>query len=332
VLVLSSCTTAFSAPDAAVAPSPVPADTPLTSLPTQNPELQATPTPAQSPRSFVFPTQDGLWTPPEGSHTMDKPSTTGRVRIDSVGEFSFDAADVQTRRPDIFRPGYFSVFDVLAHLAERGDIQLQYHFDEAMDTHVVDALDGQSSWWYLAYYSGGWSENNVFRMDHFPYKDGTTIRVFKARADQMEQIYQTFRHEVERLERNGGQVVVPEIIIRSPQANYTFRDVVVTPHNVRSDALQPGVVTALDALISLGEQGQIPALKLTWYENIGSANPVQHYFVEQIGDSVAYGSCGFVYETGPKSFGGFGGTHIHIPSDLRVTVSPEYALWFWICL
>ena len=92
------------------------------------------------------------------------------------------------------------------------------------------------------------------------------------------------------------------------------------------------VVTALDALLSLGEQGQLPVLKLTWYERIGTADPVQHYWVEQIGDSAAYGGCGFVYETGPQEFAGFRGTHIHIPSDLRVTVSPEYALWFWICL
>jgi hypothetical protein len=44
------------------------------------------------------------------------------------------------------------------------------------------------------------------------------------------------------------------------------------------------------------------------------------------------GGCGFVYETGPNSFAGFSGTHIHIPADVRVIISPEYALWFWICL
>jgi hypothetical protein len=43
-------------------------------------------------------------------------------------------------------------------------------------------------------------------------------------------------------------------------------------------------------------------------------------------------SCGFVYEAGPRSFSGFSGTHIHIPCDARPIVSPEYALWFWICL
>jgi hypothetical protein len=331
-LVLASCVTAPSTPGSAAERSPVPADTPLAPSATQNPELKPTPTSAEPTLSFVFPTEDGVWTPPGGSHTMDRPSATGNVRIDGIGEFSFDGAEVQTLRPDVFRPGYFSVFDVLAHLAVQGDIDLKHHFDEDMDTHVIDAINGQRDWWYRAYYSGGWAEDNVMRMDHFPYKDRATIRLLQARPDYLEAIYQTFREEVQRLERNGGKVVIPEVVVRSPRANYSFRDVAVSAHDVRSDALQRGVITALDALISLGEQGWIPALKLTWYEAIGSADPVQHYFAEQIGDSVAYDRCGFVYETGPRSFRGFMGTHIHIPSDMRVTVSPEYALWFWICL
>lgn len=44
------------------------------------------------------------------------------------------------------------------------------------------------------------------------------------------------------------------------------------------------------------------------------------------------GSCGFVYEIGLDEFSGFNGSHIHIPLDVRMIVSPEHALWFWICL
>jgi hypothetical protein len=106
----------------------------------------------------------------------------------------------------------------------------------------------------------------------------------------------------------------------------------VTAHNIRGDMLQPGVITALDALISPGEQGQLSQLKLTWYEQVGTADPVDTYYVEQINGAVSYGTCGFVYETGPRAFPGFNGSHIHIQSDIRATVSPEYALWFWICL
>jgi hypothetical protein len=91
-------------------------------------------------------------------------------------------------------------------------------------------------------------------------------------------------------------------------------------------------VTGLDAILSLAEHGELSDLKLTWYGTIGTADPVQHYFVERIDSDEALGTCGYVYETGPTEYSGFRGTHIHIPSDLRVTVSPEYALWFWICL
>jgi hypothetical protein len=239
---------------------------------------------------------------------------------------------VETVRPDIFRPGHFSLFDILVHLSEKGDIALDYHFDEAMDTHVIDAIDGRSRWWYNAYYAAGWFEPNVFRMDMYPYKNNMRIRVDNESESRVAAIYQSFRQEVQRLRDNGGEVVIPDLTIRAPGGRVAFQDVVVTPHNVRSDVLQPGVVTALDAIISLAEQDQISNLELTWYERIAGAQPVDSYWVEHINDDVAVGGCGFVYETGPRDFAGFSGTHIHIPADVRVTLSPEYALWFWICL
>ncbi len=320
-LLLTGCAAASIAPNNRE-PSRRPPDTPRA----------VPPTAVELPRSFVLPTADGAWTPPQGTYASDKPADTGTVNIDGIGSFTFDASQVTSQRPDIFQPGHFSVFDALVQVARQGDITLEYHFDETLDTHVVDTINGETGWWYRAYYSGGWAEDNVFRMDMYPYKNQTHIRLLKARSESVEAIFHTFEEEVERLEKNGGQVIIPELTVRAPQANYVFRDVVVTPHNVRSDVLQPGVITALDALLSLGEQGQLPALKLTWYERIGTADLVQHYWVEQIGDAVAHGGCGFVYETGPREFSGFRGSHIHIPSDLRVTVSPEYALWFWICL
>lgn len=224
------------------------------------------------------------------------------------------------------------MFDILVHLADRGDIRMNYHFDEQVDTHVIDEINGQGGWWYDAYYSAGWRESNVFRMDMYPYKNETQLRVYKEREQQLANIYRTLREEVERLTRNEGQIILPKLTIRGPNVNHDFQDIVVTPHNVRSDVLQPGVTTALDALLSLGEQGKLSEIELTWYGWIGPADPVDSYWVSQIDEDIAYGGCGFVYETGPRDFAGFAGTHIHLPSDVRVTVSPEYALWFWICL
>lgn len=281
--------------------------------------------------SYSLPTAEGRWRP-SASHQGDPPAGERTIHIERAGTLPFEASQVETVRPDIFRPGHFSLFDILVHLSEKGYIALDYHFDEAMDTHVIDAIDGRSGWWYNAYYAAGWFEPNVFRMDMYPYKNNMRIRVDNESESRVAAIYQSFRQEVQRLRDNGGEVVIPDLTIRAPGGRVAFQDVVVTPHNVRSDVLQPGVVTALDAIISLAEQNQISNLELTWYERIAGAQPVDSYWVEHINDDVAVGGCGFVYETGPRDFAGFSGTHIHIPADVRVTLSPEYALWFWICL
>jgi hypothetical protein len=273
----------------------------------------------------------GAWTPPS-PQAGDLPIGEGSIHIPTVGTFKFDASAVQTVRPDIFQAGHFSLFDILVHLKERGDIDLDYHLDESANTHVIDALDGDNKWWYEAHYSNGWFEANVWRMDMYPYKNDTTVRMRPAREDRLEAIHNSFREELERLERNDGQVIIPELRVRSPAGDWNYEDVWVMPHDVRSDVLQPGLVTALDALISLKEQGQADEMRLTWYEKIGYADPVDSYWVSQFNTAVAQGGCGFVYETGPLDFSGFSGTHIHIPADTRVLVSPEYALWFWICL
>jgi hypothetical protein len=293
-------------------------------------EEHPTPTAARAP-SHYLPTEEGLWTLPV-AHKGDLPSGTGALEIEQVGKFSFEAERVTTVRPDIFQPGHFSLFDVLVHLSERGDLALDYHFDETMDTHVIDALDGEGGWWHNAYYSAGWFEPNVFRMDMYPYKNNMRIRLARENEGRLEAIRRGFQEEVDRLKANGGQVVIPDVGIRAPSGRLAFQDVVVRPHDVRTDVLQPGVVTALDAMISLAEQGELPELKLTWYERIAGADPVDSYWVEKLSEDVAVGGCGFVYETGPRSFSGFSGTHIHIPADVRVTIAPEYALWFWICL
>ncbi len=302
----------------------------LTASTTQTEPTQS-PAPGQSV-SYLLPTQDGKWSPPVQQNGR-KPKGVGKVRLEDLGEFSFNAGPVKTLRSDIFQPGHFSVFDVLVHLSEKGDIKMDYHFDGNMDTHIIDAINGETHWWYQVKYSGGWYESNVFRMDMYPYKDGTEIRLNRQTEEYLARICRTFGDEVLRRMRNGGELILPEVVIQSSNGNVlSFTDVKVTPHNTRSDMLQPGTITALDILLSLGEQGILSNIKLTWYKSIGAADPVDSYFVEQIDKDEAYGSCGFVYETGPKEFSGFAGSHIHIPLDVRVIVSPEYALWFWICL
>ncbi|MHA2141489.1 MAG: hypothetical protein ACXADC_05185 [Candidatus Thorarchaeota archaeon] len=253
------------------------------------------------------------------------------VRI-AATTYGYDSRHVETLRPDIFRPGSFSVFDIIVHVSERESLDLEYHFDETMDTHVIDSLRGASNWWHEVIYSGGWRESNVFRIDHHPWKPDTRVSMNIESGDLIENIHHTFKEEVDRKNTNNGQVVIPQVFIDDGlDFSEVFTDVVVTPHNLRNDTFQDGVITALDIILSLGDQGII-TYDLEWIESVGDADVVKSYWVSAINGRASFGTCGWVYETGAWDYTDFLGNHIHIPSDFRVLTSPDYSMWWWICL
>jgi len=140
-----------------------------------------------------------------------------------------------------------------------------------------------------------------------------------------------FKEEVNRKKSNQGKIIIPNVTIKSKSGQLRFTDVEVKAHHLRKDIFQEGVVTAIDVILSLGDEDKLN-YDLQWYDSIGSAEVVRSYWANRINQDVARGKCGFVYEAGPVEFKAFRGNHIHIPSDTRVINSPEYAEWFWICL
>lgn len=254
---------------------------------------------------------------------------TGKIRIEGFGTFAFNPWEVRTTRPDIFAGGHFSLFDILVYLDHKGTIDLDYQFNESMDTFQINSINASVNWWYRAYYSGGWQESNAWRMDLYPYKDNTTITVYQEDDWMIERVFESFRTQVERRDVNKGKIIIPRVTIQAPSGTLEFNNVEVTAHNLRNDSFQDGVITAIDVIMSLGDQGLI-IYELKWYESIAGSDPVKNYWVEAINDDAAHGTCGFVYETGEEKMGGH--NHIHIPSDQRILTSPEYELFFWICL
>jgi len=260
------------------------------------------------------------------------PVESGTIAVEEIGIFNFDPQMVPSVRSDIFNEGYFSVFDVLVYLHQTGQIQMVYEFSEELQTFIIRNINDIKDWWYVAYYDGGWPENNVWRMDLFPYKDGSHITLKKIDRDALDAIYATFSEEVQRTKDRGGEIVIPEVTIRGRATSQTFKNVRVFPHNLRNDYFTDGTITAIDVVLSLSEQGKITH-NLNWYESIGSAGIVKNYFVDSINGESSYDRCGFVYEAGDDAFYGFRGNHIHIPSDLRVLNSiPAYLEYFWICI
>jgi hypothetical protein len=255
----------------------------------------------------------------------------GRVLSGISTVYTFDPDDVNTTRPDIFNPGYFSVFDILVHVAERDDIELEYHFDEALNTFVIDKLMGGREWWYEVYYDGGWPESNFYRMDHYPWKDGASLTFYETTPEQVDKRHLVFRDEVRRLEENGGKVIIQNVYISGILDLWEYDDVEVTAHNVRPDMFKPGVITAIDVILSLADTRGLN-YTVQWYESIGDARLVKNYWVESINGDSASGRCGFVHEEGSVSNMNRGGNHIHLPSDIKVLTCPEYAWWFYICV
>ena len=258
-------------------------------------------------------------------------TTEDTVTINGIGRFTYNPNEIQTIREDIFNNGHFSVFDILINLHNQGLIDMGYHFDESMNTHIIDSINGLKGWWYEAYYDGGWSENNVFRMDHYPFKENMKITLFRKDQSKIDNIYDVFTEEMQRKEQNGGIVIIPRVRIRGTKETLTFYNVEVSPHNLRNDVFQDDVITAIDVIMTLNDQNKISS-DLQWYDSVGTARVVRSYFIDGINDDKTVGRCGFVYEEGSYQYSGFNGNHIHIVSDSRVLNSPEYEEWFWICI
>ncbi len=305
-----------------------------TLAPSSEPDAsQACPDEPASPPMSIYLPQDGRWEFPKDTPTGRTPSCEGVIEIEGLGPFTFDPSEIETLRPDVFAKGHFSLFDVLVHLADKGWYTLDYHYDECLDTHVIEELNGQMNWWYRAHYAGGWYEISAHRMDLYPYKDGAQIRMRRQTEDYIGRLYNSFAGEVMRMSQHQGRTVIPEVRVGTA----VYENVPVSAHDARADVLQPGTITALDVLLSLADQKRINQMKLTWYGSIGNADPVDSFWVEQIDDgdglfdqeASAIGG-GWVYETGSLDFPGFQGSHVHIPADVRPIVSPEYMMWYWL--
>jgi len=283
----------------------------------------------------VFVINYDQYVPPTGSHIYGGVEDTelkenGSIILEGIGTFSFNPKKIASRRPDIFQPGHFSVFDVIAYLHDEGKIHAVFHFDETMNTYVIDSINGYENWWYMVYYDGGWTESNAFRMDHYPVKDKMFIQIFQALTSELDKIHESFRIQASRRQLNN-KTVVAEVVISGLYEDYRFTNVTVEAHNLRDDVFKPGVITALDVILSLADQGEF-SYDLKWYATILSSE-VKDYYIERIGKDAAHGRCGFVYESGEKTLRSIlSKNHIHLPADIRVINSPEYMELFWICI
>jgi len=256
---------------------------------------------------------------------IDLPPGLGNPEIKIGGTiYRFDPNEIDSVRPDLFQNGSFSVFDVLVHLNSTGEISLNSHFNVSMDTNVIDSLNGNSdNWWYHIYYSGGGIENNVVRMDHYPWKPGAQIIMYHESESYINDAYSLFKDEVNRFAYNNDSVIIPNVYITGHSFSVEFYNVTVIPHNWRNETFRNDIITALDVIMTLGDLGNI-TYELTWFESFRGASYVHSYFVSKINADETSGRCGFLYEVS--------GSYIFLSADERILTSPESVRFFWGCL
>ena len=256
---------------------------------------------------------------------IDLPPGLGNPEI-KIGEriYNFNPNEIETARLDLFQDGHFSVFDILLHLDSKGEISLNYHFNTSMDTYVIDSINENTDyWWYYIYYTGGYLEKNVVRMDHYPWKPGAEIMLYNETKSYINAAFSLFTEEVSRYIYNNNSIIIPIVTIIGNSFNLVFSNLTVNASNLRSETFKNGVITAVDVILTLGELGEI-TLELRWVGRMGSASYVHSYFVSKINSDQNSGRCGFLYSVS-DSF-------IFLSADERILTSPESVSFFWGCL
>lgn len=305
-----------------------------------------------------------LKTPGVLNAAAQPPSPPGS-QVEIAGQiYNFDPSEykITTVRPDIFAPGYFSMFDVILAVAKKNGLPIEYHFDESCQTHFITKINNKpGDYWYRFSYDAGQGNRNelknrrAYRWDEALWKPGVWIKVVK--GENLAEIKREYREEIMR-ERTFGHVI-PYVKIDINPSSYKgnppeshritvtreFYNVKVTPHNLRSlgypspypKPFQPGVVTSLDILLSLKDQGKLDLVTSVFYTYFAQKYIHSYYVVALgfpgVGVAHASGRQGFVYVTNNGTFNRLPNNadrKFHMTCDICVIHAPDFSYWRWI--
>lgn len=286
---------------------------------------------------------------------IDLPEVAQASLLGTLYDFNPADYDSSTVRPDIFAPGYYSMFDVILKVAKQNGIDIQYEFDTERSTHFITSVNGQAgSYWYRFSFDTNGKNNNEYnyerkmRWDEVLWRPGAWVWLTK--GENLTSIKSEYRNEIER-ENNFGHLV-PSVEIKINASDFEgnpegsgritttkkYENISVTSHNLRSEGnenpyskpFQPGVTTALDIVMSMKDQGLLNAATSVFYNYFGGTYIESYYLVElgfpDVGSAHASGRQGFIY----RAENGSPSQSFHITSDILVIHAPDFATWTWV--
>jgi len=286
-------------------------------------------------------------------------------RVEIMGKvFPFNPSEysITTTRPDIFAPGYFSMFDVILAVAKKNGININYDFDRMRGTHFITEINGKEGdyWYHFSYDAGSQNASEINfrranRWDEALWRPGVWIKVVE--GENLNEIRKEYIEEMVRVQRQGN--IIPSVRISINPSNYKgnppesdritvsreFSNVKVFAHDLRAAGspspypkpFQPGVVTSLDILLSLMDQGALNLVTSTFYTNF-AGHYIQSFYVVAlgfpgIGVAHASGRQGFVYVTENGSFNSLpnnADNKLHMTSDINIIHAPDFSYWRWV--
>lgn len=170
------------------------------------------------------------------------PLTTDSDWVEILGtqydvEYS-DFEDLETVRPDIFVPGYFSAFDVILAVADANGHTIEYEWDEEAQTHWITSVDSvKGEYWYKWNNDNNKAGDNEIsnynrqnRWDEFIYRIGTKIALIDTSATYADKngnknsvaaLRERYHAEMDTLEAQDGQAMINVVEIVATPGGYT---------------------------------------------------------------------------------------------------------------
>lgn len=190
-----------------------------------------------------------------------------------------------------------TVMDVFLSLPEIDPVYNPIHYKkrEQLISCVPTEIGGKrGNWWYSATLPKGRIEPTAYPMEEYVLTDGSTVIFHMEDEENYSKTLSNLRKSYgfrEKLSDLDDYLVVRSVYITGinegmePEKLAVFDDVKVRSHGKGKEYFNPGVVTVLDALLSLEDKGLIGLEYSMFYEMIKKAGeriPIYSYWVWNI--------------------------------------------------
>lgn len=269
--------------------------------------------------------------------------------------------NITSTRPDVFNIGFYSVFDVILAVAAKNNIKIEYVYDSTRKTHFITKIDTTAAdyWYHFAYHSGEEQKQEITyrranRWDELLWKPGTNIELVT--GENLTEIMKEYLEEINREKQQGNIIPLVTFLIKPSKyrGNPTeaerdsfklvFKDVKLTAHNLRASnannpykkPFKPGVITSIDILYSLKDQGKMDVVTSAYFDRINN-NLIECFYVNEmsfpnVGKAHASGSHGFIYITENGSYTSlpnYADSKFDINADISVLHAQDFSYWRW---